>query len=72
MISISRPINGISINGDEFLLDENNEVILFPDKIAAMNWLQERGVTNKEIEGFNFNNEDGDEDNFADRIYAVR
>ncbi len=64
MISISRPINGISINGDEFLLDENNEVLLFEDETAAINWLNEHGVTDKEIEGFNFN----DEDELADEI----
>ncbi|MBA4124400.1 MAG: hypothetical protein H0X72_18305 [Acidobacteria bacterium] len=67
MISVSRPVNGISINGDEFLLDENNEVILFPDKMAALDWLHECGVTDEEVEGFNFNNEDEDgEEDFAD------
>lgn len=72
MISVSRPINGITLNGDEFLLDENNEVILFPDKTTAVNWLHEKGVTDEEIEGFNFNNEDdNEEDDFADRIYAL-
>ncbi|NJM51954.1 MAG: hypothetical protein HC846_00375 [Blastocatellia bacterium] len=58
MISISRPINGISLNGDEFLLDEDNELLLFEDETAALTWLRERGVTDKEIEGFNFNDED--------------
>lgn len=71
MISISKPINGITINGDVFLLDENNEVILFPDKTAALDWLHKRGVTNEEIEGFNFNNDDENEGDIADRIYAV-
>lgn len=58
MISVSRPINGISLNGDEYLLDDNNELLLFPDETAARNWLYERGVTDEEIEGFNFNEED--------------
>ena len=62
MISVSRPINGISINGDEVLLDENNELLLFEDETAAINWLYERGVTDKEIGGFNFNDEDELED----------
>lgn len=61
MIFISRPINGISINGDEVLLDDNNELLFFEDETAAINWLHERGVTDKEIEGFNFNNEDESE-----------
>lgn len=58
MISVSKPINGISINGDEFLLDDNNELLLFEDETSALVWLHERGVTDKEIEGFNFNDED--------------
>lgn len=58
MISISRPINGISLNGDEFLLDENNELLLFEDEKAAIDWLHEHGVTDNEIEGFNLNDED--------------
>ncbi len=62
MIFVSRPINGISINGDEVLLDDNNELLLFEDKTAAINWLHERGVSNEEIEGFNFNEEDELED----------
>jgi len=69
MISISRPINGITLNGDEFLLDENNEVILFPDKATALDWLHKQGVEDDEIEGFNFNDEEG---NIADRIYTVK
>ncbi len=71
MISVSRPINGITINGDEFLLDENNKVILFPDIVTALDWLRNNGVSDNEIEEFNFNNEDNNEDNVADRIYAV-
>ncbi len=71
MISVSKPINGITINGDEFLLDENNEVILFPDKATALDWLRDNGVGDDEIEEFNFNNEDSNEDNTADRIYSV-
>lgn len=58
MISISKPINGISLNGDEFLLDENDELLLFEDEKTALDYLHERGVTDEEIEGFNFNDED--------------
>ena len=72
MISVSRPINGITLNGDEFLLDENDEVMLFADKTSAINWLHEQGVTDEEVEGFNFNSDDeDDEDDFADRIYIL-
>ena len=62
MIFVSRPINGISINGDEVLLDDNNELLLFEDETAAIKWLRERGVSDEEIEGFNFNDEDELED----------
>ena len=58
MISVSKPINGISLNGDEFFMDENNELLLFEDETAALTWLHGRGVTDKEVESFNFNDED--------------
>ena len=58
MIFVSRPINGISLNGDEVLLDDTNELLLFENETTAINWLRERGVTDEEIEGFNFNDEE--------------
>jgi hypothetical protein len=39
MVVIGRPINGISINGVEWLLDDNGEMIKFPDCDAAKQFL---------------------------------
>ena len=32
---LARPINGISLNGDEYLLDDNDEIMWFDDDIDA-------------------------------------
>ena len=39
MISIYRYINGISLNGREYLLNEENEVLLFPSRDKAFKFL---------------------------------
>lgn len=57
MITVGRPVNGISLNGDEFLLDDDNNVLEFCDKWAAMTYLRENGVelTDEQMEdSFNF------------------
>lgn len=43
MISIQRAINGISLNGNESLLDEDGEIKLFRDKQEAYTFLRENG-----------------------------
>lgn len=56
-VTISRPINGISINGDEYLLHPNGIVMEFDSKQEAINFLQDNGynLTDEEIkERFNF------------------
>ena len=45
MYYISRAINGICINGDEYLLDDNNEIIMFPTYEEALNFI---GATSEE------------------------
>ena len=52
MIVISKPINGISINGDEYLLDENNEHMEFDSIEVAKEFLIENGL--EVTESFNF------------------
>lgn len=52
-ISISRPVNGISLNGDEFLLDNNNEVKTFDTEKEAQEFLLENGATHDELPSFN-------------------
>lgn len=57
MVSIGRAINGISINGNEWLLDKNNEVVIFTDKNEAVNFLKINGISNEEIKTYTFHKE---------------
>lgn len=47
---IARPINNITLNGLEFVLDEFGEVKRFQNKNEAVNFLKQNGVTEKDIE----------------------
>ena len=49
---IGRPINGVSINGLEYLLDESNEVMLFNTSDDAVTFLQNEGFSGEEINEF--------------------
>jgi hypothetical protein len=57
-ILIGRPINGISLNGLEFLLDDKNEPMEFADKDKAKEFLKANGYadfSDEELEdAFNF------------------
>lgn len=48
---IGRAINGITINGREFVCDENNEPILFDNEDLARAFLKENGINDPEAEG---------------------
>lgn len=53
MIKIGRAIEGISINGIEWLLDEENDVMTFSDRENAKEFLKENGFdsfTDEELE----------------------
>ena len=54
MITVARPINGISINGLEFLLTKKGRVKKFQDREHAVIWLRFHGATEEEIESFIF------------------
>ena len=57
MIAISRPIEGVSVNGNEYLLDKNNEVMQFADIQVAKDFLRSNGIdlTDEEMDDtFNF------------------
>lgn len=47
-IVVSRAINGISLNGSEYLLDENDDVMKFDDVESAKNFLKNHGITDFE------------------------
>lgn len=49
-ISVGRPINGISINGLEYLLDDDGNIRLFSDENEAKDWLTSQGFTIDEID----------------------
>ena len=50
MIKIGRPINGISINGNEYLLDDDGKPMLFSHEKDARRFLMSHGYTEKDIE----------------------
>jgi hypothetical protein len=58
MISVSKPINGITLNGDEYLLTKTGEVMLFNGVIEAVEYLKEQGLEKDEINKFNFKKEE--------------
>jgi hypothetical protein len=50
MISIYKYINDISLNGREYLLDEENQILKFTNKKQALNFLSNGGVEAKDEE----------------------
>lgn len=46
MIQIGRAIEGVSINGKEWLLDGNNDVMKFESQDKAIEFLKENGFDN--------------------------
>ena len=52
MVTVARPINGISLNGVEDLLDEEGERAVFKDKEEAVEFLRDAGVSEDEIDSF--------------------
>ncbi len=50
MTYVKRPINGISINGTEYLLNDVNEPMYFSNEQAAITYLLEKGLSQEEID----------------------
>ncbi len=52
MINVGKAINGIGLNGLEWLLDEDNKVIDFENKEEAIKHLRDAGIdlTDEEME----------------------
>lgn len=50
VVLIYRYINGISLNGREYLLDEENKELKFDNKEQALNFLSDGGVEAKDEE----------------------
>lgn len=49
-VVISRPINGISINGKEYVVDDDDELVVFETENDARLFLAACGIGEKEIE----------------------
>jgi len=58
MVLISRAINGISINGLEWLLDDNDEPMRFIDGNTAKQFLLDKGIKAKSIRSYWFEDEE--------------
>ena len=44
MYAIARPINGILLNGREYILDNDDNLMLFPSEQDAVNFLHSHGI----------------------------
>jgi hypothetical protein len=53
-ITISRPVNGISLNGDEYLMDAGGNAMTFDTVRGAVNFLADRNWTLADICGLDF------------------
>ena len=53
------PINGVTLNGLEYLQDEDGVPIYFEDRDAARKYLREHGVTDDEMEDMEFRESNG-------------
>jgi hypothetical protein len=58
MVIIGRPVNGISINGLEWLLDDNGDPMRFTDNSAAKQFLLDNGETAENIYSYWFEDDE--------------
>jgi len=56
MIIVGRPINGISINGNEWLLTKDGNLKKFRNVQAAKSFLMKKGLTHSDWENMTFKN----------------
>lgn len=59
--AIGRPINGVTINGLEYVLDDEDELMLFDSIEEAKEFLRENGIDDDEIEAEGIEFEEVDE-----------
>ena len=48
--AIGRPIEGIALNGNEYVLDEDGKLIIFGSEDDALGFLKANGFTENDIE----------------------
>ena len=61
MIIVGRAINGISLNGLEYILNDDGSVMQFESQDAAKEFLKGHGYRKNDLENLIFAEEDGDE-----------
>lgn len=49
-VLIGRPVGGITLNGNEYVLDDNGNEMLFDGEEAAADFLKACGYTEKDME----------------------
>jgi hypothetical protein len=54
MYCIARPINGINLNGNEYILDELGHLKIFKSRREAIQYLLSHGIPENDIESFDF------------------
>ena len=47
---IGRPINGVSLNGNEYVIGDDGKPRVFTDMVSAKQFLAEKGLTELDIE----------------------
>jgi len=53
-VNVTRPINGISINGNEFLLDDSGDPMIFDNQESTKSFLMENGIDKDDLDCFNY------------------
>jgi hypothetical protein len=61
IITASRPINGIAVNGDEYLLDESGELLEFETVQEAIRFFADRNLTITDLLELDFHIEEDEE-----------
>lgn len=49
--AIGRPIEGVTLNGNEYVLDGDGELVTFDSEEDALEFLKACGLTDDDIEG---------------------
>ena len=61
-IFVGRYINGITLNGLEYLLDDKGEIRLFVDENQVLEFLKQNGFSDADIEDLVFQESEGEEE----------
>lgn len=65
---VARKINGISINDNEYLLEENGDTKVFDGKECAIEFLKQNGLIDETIEDLRFLNYEKFQNNISEEV----